>query len=65
MTDPQARIWHQQRLRDLEALIIRARSLADLDRIQRTAGHEFDAHLTAFMARRVGVLKSAGGKPAA
>ena len=59
MTDPQARQWHVQRLRDLEALIIRARTMADLDRIQRAAGHEFDAHLTAFMARRVAVLKAA------
>jgi hypothetical protein len=58
MTDTQARAWHVQRVRDLESLIIRARSLAELDRIQAAAGHEFDPHLDAFMARRVQTMKA-------
>ena len=64
MTDQQARLWHQQRKADLQALIIRARDMTALDKIQRTAGHEFDADLTAFMAARVRVMKSLSGAKA-
>jgi hypothetical protein len=58
-------MWHQQRKADLQALIIRARDMDALDRIQRTAGHEFDAEMTAFMAKRVEVMKALGRRQGA
>lgn len=57
MTAPQARTWHIARLEDLRRLIDRARTLDDLGKIERSAGHELDAGLRAHLARQAGEMK--------
>lgn len=58
MTDEQARMWHLERARSIEAKIIKARTLDELQALEKATRHELDDRLRRIMQARAQVLRA-------